>query len=71
MGDIPTSDSKKVTLKLVNIDEKPATIIAARPSCGCTALKFTPNTVIAGKGRCELEVQMAGPAPRGGFMARP
>lgn len=60
LGDIPTNDSKSGKVRLVNTGETPMTVINARASCGCTTLKFTPNTVIPPHGDLEVDVQMTG-----------
>lgn len=60
LGEIPTNDSKTGKLRLVNSADKPMTVQTVRASCGCTALKFTPNTVIPAKESIEIDVQMTG-----------
>ena len=60
LGDIPTNDSKAGKVRLVNTGDVPMTVLNARASCGCTALKFQPNTVIAPKGEIEVDIQMTG-----------
>lgn len=65
LGDIPTNDSKAGKVKLVNTADTPMTITAARASCGCTALKFQPNTVLGPNQTIEVDVQMTG-GPRPG-----
>lgn len=65
MGDIPTNDTKKATLKLSNTGDTPRTVVTIKPSCGCTTLKFTPNTVIQPHETLELDVQMSAGARPG------
>lgn len=60
LGDIPTNDSASGKVRLVNTGDLPMTVLNARASCGCTALKFAPNTVIPPKGEIEVDVQMNG-----------
>lgn len=64
-GDIPTSEPKKATIKLRNTGDQPMTLVRAQASCGCTALKVTPNTVINPHEALDVEVQLNGP-PRAG-----
>ena len=65
LGDIPTNDSKTGKVHLVNTGDKQMTILSARPSCGCTALKFQPNTVIEAGAALDIDVQMNGGARPG------
>src|SRR5436190_13421586 len=60
LGEIPTMDTKAGTFKLVNTDTKPHTVKTVRPSCGCTTLKFVPDTVIPGGESLEIQVQLSG-----------
>ena len=64
-GDIPTSDSKTGTVKLVNTGDKPMTINSARASCGCTALKVVPGTVLQPGETTEVEVRLNAPPGAG------
>jgi hypothetical protein len=61
-GDIPTSDSKTVTVKLVNTGDKPMTISSARAACGCTALKVVPGTVLQPGQSTDVEVRLSAPS---------
>ncbi len=60
LGDIPTNDTKSGKVRLINTGDAPMTVVSARPSCGCTAMKFTPNTIIPAKEAIEVELQMNG-----------
>jgi ankyrin repeat protein len=59
MGEIPTGDTGKATLKLVNHGTKEMTVNSARASCGCTALKVVPGTVIPAGESLDVDVQMS------------
>jgi ankyrin repeat protein len=65
LGEIATMDSKAGTLKLINTDTKPRTVHSVRPSCGCTTLKFVPDTVIPPGESIDVEVQLNGGAMPG------
>jgi ankyrin repeat protein len=64
-GEIPTSDSKTAKVKLVNTGDKPMTINSARASCGCTALKVVPGTVLQPGESTEVEVRLSAPSAHG------
>lgn len=65
LGEIPTMDTKSGAFRLVNTDTKPRTVKSVRPSCGCTALKFLPDTVIPAGESVEVSVQLSGGATDG------
>lgn len=65
MGEIPTSDSKTAVVKLVNTGDKPMTISSARASCGCTALKVVPGTVLQPGQSTDVEVRLSAPSAAG------
>lgn len=60
LGEIPTNDSKRGTVTLINTGDTPATVTAAKAGCGCTTLKFSPNTVIPAKEKLAVDVQLSG-----------
>jgi ankyrin repeat protein len=64
-GEIPTADSKTASLKLVNTGDKPMTINSARASCGCTALKVVPGTILQPGESTEVEVRLSAPTVAG------
>lgn len=64
-GDVPTNDSKEIKLRLVNTGDTPRTILRANASCGCTALRVTPNTVIEPGEALDIDVRLSGGATPG------
>jgi hypothetical protein len=64
-GEMPTNEPKKANIKLTNTGDKPMTLVRANASCGCTALKVTPNTVIEPQQSLDIEVQLNGPPKAG------
>lgn len=60
IGDIPTGESGRGTVKLINDGPSPVKLVECRSSCGCTAAKCPRGQTIEPGESLEVEVSMTG-----------